>query len=195
MLAAGSSQRLGTPKQLLQVGNDFLINHMIHTIRAGGIEDLNVILGYEFEKIRKAIHDKAVRIIRNEFWEQGISSSVRAGLGKMDPEANEVIMFVVDQPFLTTELVNLFISHYRTHHPDIMATRVGKQLCHPVLFTRKYFAELKDLHGDTGGKQLFQRHVVDFFDWNDQRLAVDLDTQVDYHKYQELSDEPSSKAA
>ena len=195
MLAAGSSQRLGTPKQLLQIGNKILINHMIHTIRAAGIEDLNVVLGFNFVNIRKAILDKDVRIIRNEFWDQGISSSVRVGLGKIDPEANEVIMFVVDQPFLTPELINLFISHYMTHHPGIMATRVGEQLSHPVLFTRRYFAELIDLQGDRGGKQLFQRHKVDFFDCDDQRLAIDIDTQVDYQKYQEFSGESSSKAA
>jgi len=168
---------------------------MIQTIRAGGIEDLTVILGYEFERIREVIHDKSVRILKNDLWEQGISSSVRAGLEKIDPKANDVVMFVVDQPFLSPELITLFISHYMTHRPGIMATRVGERLCHPVLFTRRFFTELIDLHGDAGGKQLFQRHAVDYFDWNDKRLVLDIDTPVDYQKYQEFSDDSLSKAA
>ena len=90
---------------------------MIQTIRAGGIEDLTVILGYEFERIREVIHDKSVRILKNDLWEQGISSSVRVGLEKIDPKANDVVIFVVDQPFLSPELITLFISHYMTHRP------------------------------------------------------------------------------
>lgn len=168
---------------------------MIHTLRAGGIEDLNVILGYEFERISGIIQDKAVQILMNENWEEGISSSIRMGLGNILPVAQEVIIFVVDQPFLSPQLIHQFISHYITHNPCILATRVRQQQCHPVLFKRKYFSELMDLEGDSGGKRVFRHHPVEYFDWHDKRVALDIDTHVDYQKYQALSDGSPSKAA
>lgn len=152
---------------------------MIRTIRTAGIEELVVVLGSSFELVRDAVSDPDVRIIKNSDWPEGISSSLKKGLEEISNTVEAVINFLVDQPFLSPELLKSFISYYGKHDPDILVTRVREQLVHPVLFKRRFFDELRSLQGDKGGKQLFSRNEVDYFDWGDERLLIDIDTEDD----------------
>lgn len=174
---------MGEPKQLLNVNGDFLINHMIQTIKESGVEELFVVLGYFFEKIRDVITHSDVRLVFNPDWQVGISSSIQKGLEGISKEIDAAIIFVVDQPFLTPDLLRRFIAYYEEHNPDIMATRVREQLVHPVLFKRQFFNELRSLPGDKGGKQLFCRNDVAYFNWKDERLLVDIDTRDDLENF------------
>lgn len=174
---------MGEPKQLLKVNGDFLINHMIGTIKTAGIEELFVVLGYSFGEIKDAISHSDVRIVHNLEWKEGISSSLQKGLEGVNKETDAIIIFVVDQPFLTSDLLRNFISYYEDHRPGILATRVRGQLVHPVLFENHYFDELKSLRGDKGGKQLFSQNNVAYFDLKDERLLIDIDTIDDLKKF------------
>jgi molybdenum cofactor cytidylyltransferase len=174
---------LGEPKQLLKVNGDILINHMIGVIKNGGVKELFVVLGYSFEKIRDAISHTNVHIVNNPDWQVGISSSVQKGLEGISNEIDAVIIFVVDQPFLTINLLRSFILYYEKLNPNIMATRVREQLVHPVLFKRQFFDELRSLQGDKGGKQLFKQNDVEYFDWKDENLLIDIDTKGDVKKF------------
>ena len=173
---------MGAPKQLIKFNNDFLINHMIRTIRIAGIEELVVVLGSSFELVRDAVSDPDVRIVQNLDWPDGISSSLKKGLDEINHTVDAVINFVVDQPFITPDLLQSFITYFMKHDPDILVTRVGEQLVHPVLFKRRFFDELRSLQGDKGGKQLFSRNEVAYFDWQDKRLLIDIDTEDDLKK-------------
>jgi molybdenum cofactor cytidylyltransferase len=186
LLAAGGSRRLGEPKQLLRVNGDFLINHMIRTIRTAGIEELIIVLGSTFEKIKKEIIDPDVHIVQNPEWQEGISGSLRKGFEKIGDGFSEVIIFVVDQPFLSSDLLEKFISYYEKHDPEILVTRVGEHLVHPVLYKRRIFEALRSLKGDKGGKQLFNLYKVIHFDWEDERLLIDIDTRDDLANFEKL---------
>lgn len=193
-MAAGGSRRLGEPKQLLTVNGGFLINHMIRTIKSTGLDDLFIVLGYSYKSISDVITQSDVRIVCNPDWQEGISSSIRKGLNEITDESEAAIFFVVDQPFLTSELISNFLSHYEEHNPDIMATRVGDHLVHPVLFKRRYYDELKSLQGEKGGKQLFSQNEVTYFDWKDERLLIDIDTRSDLENFRNERTQSSSRA-
>lgn len=173
---------MGEPKQLIKINDDFLINHMIRTIRTAGIEELVVVLGSSFEMVRDAVFDLDVRIVKNPDWTEGISTSLKMGLDELSHTVDAVINFVVDQPFLTPDLLQRFITYFINNDPDILVTRVRDQLVHPVLFKRRFFDELGSLQGDKGGKQLFSRNEVAYFDWDDERLLIDIDTEDDLKK-------------
>jgi molybdenum cofactor cytidylyltransferase len=54
-----------------------------------------------------------------------------------------------------------------------------------VLFDRALFAELMSLEGDTGGRTLFDRHTVQFVDWDDTKILLDVDTPEDLARLME----------
>lgn len=186
-MAAGGSTRLGRPKQLLPFARDVLINHMIRTIKNGGVDKLIIVLGSSYMQVKEKIKDKQSILVLNQDWEIGLSSSIRQGLVELTADQEAVIFFVVDQPFLNSDLISKFIAHYLEFTPGILATRVGKQICHPVLFTRQYFNDLKTLIGDKGGSQLFNNQPVDFFDWEDPKILSDIDIEHDFNELKKLT--------
>ena len=165
---------------------------MIKTIKIGGIEDLFVVLGADFDHIKQTVSDHSVIIVENKTWNEGISSSIKIGLENIENEFDSVVIFVVDQPFLTKELIQKFIVRYESLKPVMMATKVNNQICHPVLFSKQFYDDLKSLHGDQGGKKLFSHKDVDYFEWLDERLLLDIDTIDDYQKFLQSSDSLSS---
>ncbi|MBM3136712.1 MAG: nucleotidyltransferase family protein [Chloroflexi bacterium] len=186
LLAAGGSRRLGEPKQLLRIHGNYLINHMIGIIRSAGIDELVVVLGSSYEKISEAISDGDIDLIRNPEWEEGISSSIRKGLEKINDSIDAAIIFVVDQPFLSKDILERFISFYEKHDPEILVTRVGEHIVHPVLYKRRIFEQLKKLEGDKGGKQIFNRNTISHFDLEDKHLLIDIDTGDDLNIFEKL---------
>lgn len=74
ILAAGRGQRMGvltndTPKPLLRVGEQFLIEYSIQALIAAGIKDLVINVSYQREKIKAALGDGkkyGVRILYSE---------------------------------------------------------------------------------------------------------------------------------
>jgi len=59
---------------------------------------------------------------------------------------------------------------------------VDSQRGNPVLFDRKTFTDLKTIRGDTGGRTLFSRYTVDWIDWHDETILLDIDTDEDYQR-------------
>jgi len=159
---------------------------MIGIIRSAGIDELVVVLGSSYEKISEAISDGDIDLIRNPEWEEGISSSIRKGLEKINDSIDAAIIFVVDQPFLSKDILERFISFYEKHDPEILVTRVGEHIVHPVLYKRRIFEQLKKLEGDKGGKQIFNRNTISHFDLEDKHLLIDIDTGDDLNIFEKL---------
>lgn len=159
---------------------------MIGIIRSAGIDDLFVVLGSSYEKIREVISDTDVHHILNPDWEAGISTSISKGLEEINDSFDAAIIFVVDQPFLSKDLLQKFISYYEEQNPEILVTRVGESIVHPVLYKRRIFDELKNLKGDKGGKQIFARNTITYFEWEDKRLLIDIDTSDDLNIFDKL---------
>jgi molybdenum cofactor cytidylyltransferase len=83
ILAAGSSSRLGQPKQLLSYQHKSLLGHTIES--AKNIKDgkVLIILGDKHGAIATDIAPLKVDVLYNSEWEEGMSSSIRAGLGAL----------------------------------------------------------------------------------------------------------------
>lgn len=185
LLAAGSSKRLGQPKQLLTYqGKSFLQNMVLAAIDSQWSPIL-VVLGANAESIRPTIIEKEVNIVINPDWEEGIASSIRCGitaLEKINPVADAAILMVCDQPYLTAALLNdLVSSQQKTGKPIVAAEYEGVKGT-PVLFHKTFFPELLLLKGDRGAGKILQQRpdlvaAVPF-----SLGAIDIDTMDNYKK-------------
>jgi len=184
LLAAGGSYRLNLPKQLVKISGNYLINHMIQIIRNGMISDIFAVLGAFDEKIKSKISDRDIVIIHNKEWEEGIHTSIKSGIKEILNKQlyKAVIIFVVDQPFLTSEIIKKQIKEFDRISPKVIATRVDGEQVNPVLFARDTFEELMYLKRGQSGKNVIQNNPVHWIDSDNQLLQIDIDTREDYRK-------------
>ena len=183
ILAAGSSSRLGKPKQLLSYHGKSLINHVISVAENSIADEIIVVLGSHYELIIKEIPaNKKLRVIINAEWEEGIASSIRAGLKLLQQgsEVDAAIFTVCDQPFITTSLLNNLIEMYQQSKMPIVASSYENTIGTPVLFDKNLFEELLLLKGDSGAKKMIVNHKDKVATIPFPKGNIDIDTNDEY---------------
>lgn len=179
-MAAGGSSRLDSPKQLLKWGDAYLVNHIVRVVSSAGIDSIYMILGSNYEEIHQALDRKDLHIILNAYWNKGLSSSIKSGIEALDKNIDAAFILLVDQPFVTSELLKQMTERMAAGDHQIVAPRVNGQQCNPVLFERSFFPRILEISGDRGAKSLLKDSKVEWVDWPDERLIVDIDSQEDY---------------
>jgi len=179
ILAAGSSSRLGQPKQNLVYGGATLLQRIIKTALATTCRPVIVVLGGNANLIKPTIEDLPVTIVYNEEWRDGMASSIKAGIAQQHG-ADSVILTLCDQPFIDPDVLTQLIPE--NTFDTIAACSYNDTVGTPAFFGGKYFPELHKLKGSEGAKSLLMRykeqiHVVPF-----PLGGVDIDTCDDFER-------------
>jgi molybdenum cofactor cytidylyltransferase len=147
LLAAGSSSRLGRPKQLINYQGKTLIQKAIDEANKSQAEGLVVVLGSNPELIQTGFDTSSVPFIVNPDWQHGMSSSMQVGLRfLMEKEViNQVVLMLCDQPFVDASLIDQLITAKYTSGKGIVAASYSNTLGVPALFEGHYFEELLQL--------------------------------------------------
>ena len=183
LLAAGSSARMGQPKQLLPWGTSTLIEHQIITLINTGYP-VNVVLGSNSNLIIPVIEKYKINKIINERWEKGMGSSISCGIShikKNFPKAKGVLITLLDQPLVTASYLQMMFAAYKPGFQQIIVSQSDSGWKGvPVLFDKFYFKYLLKLNHDEGAKNIiyqFQQKVI-ILKFND--LIEDMDTPESY---------------
>lgn len=161
ILAAGASRRLGQPKQLLVYGGETLLARSIRLADEAGAVPVFAVLGADHEKFRAVGGVKNAIFVINENWEQGIASSIHAGLAALDevgPTVPGVLILGCDQPRLTAAHLCALIARFtRRTKPCIVASAYAGVHGIPAVFPRIAFPHLLALSGDKGARALLAK--------------------------------------
>ena len=184
ILAAGESSRFGRPKQLLDWKGQPFVRAVARTALAAGLDPVIVVVGANAERVRAALQDLDVRILQNDDWRNGQSSSIRKGVEALKNEsyAGAAIFLLVDQPQVTQSILQALVEKHAEGLYPVVAPLVIDQRANPVLFDRVTFADLLELTGDIGGRAIFHKHRVEYVPWHDDRLLLDVDTPEQYER-------------
>src|ERR1700753_1407492 len=183
ILAAGSSSRLGQPKQNLVYKGKTLLQRAIETAVSSVCEPVVVVLGSNAGSIKSTIATYPVLIIENNDWNEGMASSIRAGINKvlqLKPTADDIILMLCDQPFVDTYLINMLVAAKAKN--GICASFYNDTIGPPVLFDVVYFDELLKLQGTDGAKKVMQKYPERVKEIPFAPGGVDIDTMEDYEK-------------
>ncbi len=158
VLAAGASRRLGHPKQLIRLDGETLLARALRLAGAAGASPMIAVLGAYSEIVSASIKSCAAHLALNRQWEQGIATSIHAGLHALDeiaPEAGGALLLGCDQPRLTVLHLHAMISAFDAQAaPTIVASRYAGVLGAPAIFPRQVFPALLALRGDKGARSL-----------------------------------------
>lgn len=178
ILAAGSSTRLGTPKQLLPFRGSTLIRHLAQVALASKSHDVVVIIGASANAVRNQLKDLRVTIQENKQWQEGLSSSIRFGLAGIPSKSDGVLLMLCDQPHVTTSLLDSMIDK-SSEGSAVVACTYEDSIGVPALFSRVLFPELRQLSGDVGAKVVLQNHASEITTIPFPEGNIDIDTPQD----------------
>ena len=160
ILAAGASRRLGQPKQLVRVAGEALLARTVRVVLEAGAEPVLVVLGANRESIAACVDLDRVQVVTNVVWEQGIASSIVAGvesLQRLRPDADAAMILVCDQHQLGVGHLQLLIAGYReAAGPAVVASRYAGIAGIPAIFPASHFPRLLALEGDVGARFLLR---------------------------------------
>ena len=182
ILAAGGSSRMGQPKQLLPWKGEPLVRSVASTALSAGLSPVVLVTGDHGSQVQAAVQDLPLKLVQNPDWESGQSSSIQAGLSALSPETGAAIFLLADQPRVSVTLLRSLIERHAETLAPVVAPRVADQRANPVLFDRLTFHDLMSIHGDIGGRAIFSLYPVNWLEWQDERLLLDVDTAEDYRR-------------
>ncbi len=176
VLAAGSSSRLGQPKQLLDYGGEPLLRRAARLALSVGAAPVLVVTGAPEHEV--AVHNLPVSVVLNTGHAEGMGSSLRAGmaaLARLAPTAGRVLLLVCDQPLLGASHLLALLEAEAPH--GVAAAEYGGRLGVPAVFAREHFPALAAVAGDRGARALLRGMAVTAVAMPE--AAVDIDTPGD----------------
>ena len=156
ILAAGNSSRYECPKQLAVFDGEPLIQRALRNALAVCPHTVHVVLGVHREKIEPVIDNQPVEIVVAKNWHQGLSASLRAGLGILPEDSPGVLVMLVDQINVTAAPLRRLLRIWRLDSDTIVASGYGDTVGVPAIFPSRVYAELLLLEGKHGAKSLIQ---------------------------------------
>ena len=159
LLAAGGSRRLGQPKQLPMYERKTLLRRAAETVCLSRYRPAVAVLGSWAGDARAEIEDLPIHAVINENWEQGLSSSISAGLNfltRIDPGLLAVLITLCDQPLITELDLDSFAEKSFRSGAAIVAAEYENAVGVPALFSAALFPDLLTLKGDKGARGLIR---------------------------------------
>ena len=171
ILAAGESRRSGEANKLLfEADGEPLVRRAVGAALASLAVEVIAVTGHEADLIATALAGLDMRVVHNPDYRDGLSTSLKAGISAVPEGRTGALVMLADMPRISTDLIDLLIGRFEegggTH---ICAPVFDRRWGHPVLWPRRFFPQLLEVSGDTGGRDLLNRFAAEI-------SAVEVDT-------------------
>jgi molybdenum cofactor cytidylyltransferase len=184
VLAAGRSTRMGGPNKMLADANGQpLVVHAVKAALASQAVEVMVVLGHMADQVKAAIiaavPTSRLRFVTNPDFADGLSTSVRTGIAALGKDIDAAIVQLGDMPGITSALLDRLIAAFSpVEGRSICVPTVGGKRGNPVLWDRRFFAEMTKVSGDTGAKHLIGEHadLVCEVEMSGEAAITDIDT-------------------
>ena len=182
ILAAGDSTRMGYPKAILPLGRDTFITRILGTLKETELPMPIVVLGRAASIIRPVIADWPAEIVINADPDRGQLSSIQLALSHINPECRGGMIWPVDQPAISQDLVRRLVQLFTSSEPKIAFPMHGNKNGHPAIFHRDLFKEFMDASPDEGPRPILLRHkhASAILPVEESACVQDIDTPEDY---------------
>jgi molybdenum cofactor cytidylyltransferase len=181
VLGAGSSRRLGRPKQTLPFGDRSLLAHVVREAEDSCLDRVVVVLGGGGAAAQLSLAPGRARVVRNDAYPSGCASSLQTGLDAAGA-CDAIVLLLGDMPGVDAEVIDEVVDAWSEDPTWAAVASYRDEIGHPFLFSVGAFATLRGLHGDKAIWKIVDREPEDRV----ARLPVDrlrpedIDTWDDY---------------
>jgi molybdenum cofactor cytidylyltransferase len=180
VLGAGSSRRLGRPKQTLPLGDTTLLGWVMRDVESSALERVVLVVGNTADEALAGLTLGRAEVARNDAYGDGCAASLLAGLDAAG-DCDSVMLLLGDMPGVDSELIDLVRRGWERERPWAAVSSYEDELGHPLVFSADAFASLRGLHGDKAVWKLIDRHPERVTQIQvPRRLPRDVDTWADY---------------
>ncbi|MBV6415685.1 MAG: Bifunctional protein GlmU [Steroidobacteraceae bacterium] len=179
VLAAGASTRFGSPKQLVRIEG----RPLLHTVVGRAVEvaghSVTVVLGSHAAELTALLRHTPASVTVNRDWEEGMGSSIRAGVAQAPGSVDGVLLMLADQPGVTAEDLRRLVGAWRRQPDSILAAQYSGIAGVPAIFPRWALRDLAELRGDRGAQALIKRYIDRVARLPMPSAALDIDRPED----------------
>ncbi|MEP6484375.1 MAG: nucleotidyltransferase family protein [Rudaea sp.] len=187
LLAAGAASRFGSAKQIADIDGIAMVRHCaLNALRTG--VPVVVVTGAHRERVEQELHELdvvpiEVVLIQNPTWQRGMGSSIACGVrAALDRFARleSIVIVLADQPAISAEHLLALMRRHAERSDSIVASRANDVLGPPIVFPRRLFEELMELHGQTGARHVVDRHRDALVAFDLPEAGIDIDSAADH---------------
>ncbi|QTE24071.1 nucleotidyltransferase family protein [Polaribacter cellanae] len=189
ILAGGFSSRMKTPKQLLKIGDNYLLELVLEKAFSIQKQHIFCVLGNNSEEIQEKIKFENCTIIVNKNPEKGLSSSIVSGvkyLQKNGLSFDGICVLLADQPAIEKSYLKAMYQLFEREKTKIIASNYGNKFGVPAIIPKKYFSTLLWIEGDKGAKEFINAKKNDVLCPKLSTNFIDIDTKEDFESYKKL---------
>jgi CTP:molybdopterin cytidylyltransferase MocA len=175
---------MGHPKQLLPFGDKTMLECVIDAFQTPCVDEIRVVVGYKADEIAAKIAHTPCKIVRNDRYQQGMFTSIQAGLRALPKNTKLVMIAVCDQPRLQRHTVETLIGHFeKERHRILIPSYQGRQ-GHPPVLRAEYAKEILAMDESMTLKHFYAEHADDIARLvvEDEGSLVDIDDRETYER-------------
>lgn len=196
LLAAGLSQRFGSPKALAVVNDQPVIQRIQNTLLAANVDEIIVVLGAQAQDVQRTLlKHKRIKTVYNKDYIFGQTSSFQAGWRVCSAKTEAVFLYPVDYPWIKSETI-ASLSAARLETPEkILIPSFLQRKGHPPLFPTRFRDEFLNLSAQSGCHLVAQRHpdAVRLLPVTDEGVVASFNTVEELSMAQErFQDSPGA---
>ena len=176
---------MGEPKQLLPFGNSTIIETAIDNMLGSKLHEIIVVIGHESERVNGRIRNKPVKVVFNPNYKQGMLTSAQCGVQALSDCADAFALMLVDQPFITSDLIDRVVDAYKDSDKEIALPSYNYRRGHPAIFDRRYVPDILALNAESAGiRSLFKKNAdhIHYVIVDTNRVLRDIDYRRDYEE-------------
>ena len=154
LLAAGRSRRFGGDKLCAKLDGRAVVRWSFAALAP--LDAIYVVIPPGADAVTQALSRLDVRFVVNLGRDEGMASSIRAGISALPPSVTAVVISLADQPHGSAAVTTALADRWRAGDVDAVVPSYLDGRGHPVLFGRACFPDLLALRGDIGARGVIE---------------------------------------
>lgn len=166
ILAAGRSSRMGPSNKLLaEIDGAPMVARVVRAAMMSHAVSATVVLGHMADDVGQAVASlgdmaRNVRFVTNPDYAHGLSTSLKVGVAALPDDVDGALVLLGDMPAVTPAQLNKLIAAFNpVEGRSICVPTVEGKRGNPVLWARRFFAEMGNVSGDTGARHMIGEHA------------------------------------
>ena len=182
LTAAGFSSRMSGYKPLLKWQNTTLIEYQIKTLFDAVVDEVIVVVGYNYKSITPYIENSKASFVINNKFASGRATSIIEGMKFVSPDTTSIMILGVDQPRNSVVINQLLYQHSSLDYLITYPSFDGKG-GHPIIFSSLLREELMLISETSSGIRVITEKYKDKInkvEMQEPLVLLDLNTSHEY---------------